>query len=458
MPDQPNNEPVEPKTSATQESGEVVLDAAGKSLTEALRVSFVILKVIMAVLIILFLGSGLFTVGEDENAMVLRFGRIRGMDRQDRVLGPGFGWDFPAPISEIVRIPVTHRQTLRVESFWYYMTENERLQGASRYAGATLNPQQDGYGLIRNDPLAGGEGTDYNIVHCRLSVVYHIADIEPFFQNVYYETPGPGQDFLDVAGRTVDPLLRAMTEDAVVKTLVRYTIDQALTSAGQLGEEVRHVLNAKLEAIQAGIVVDLVNVEQITWPRQVNEAFEESIQAQQTRRELIRDAQIRAEQTLNESGGPQAVMVLEELKRIEAERQAAQEALQTGSGDAEAARASLRDLENQRTVLLSRLSGRSGQMIAEARAYKTQVIKNAQANAQYLESLLGELRDRPALARVVLERIYQEAIEEVLQGVDEKILVQSPADEIRVLVNRDPRIPQEKERQPRPGGPAGAPR
>ena len=95
-------------------------------------------------------------------------------------------------------------------------------------------------------------------------------------------------------------------------------------------------------------------------------------------------------------------------------------------------------------------------MIADAQAYKVQVIKNAQANAQYLESLLEELKNRPALAHLVLERIYQEALEEVLQGVDEKIFVQSPGDEIRVLINRDHGITKEKERQPGPGGQGGA--
>jgi len=40
----------------------VELDAAGKSLSEALGISFVILKVIMAVLILAFLASGFKTV------------------------------------------------------------------------------------------------------------------------------------------------------------------------------------------------------------------------------------------------------------------------------------------------------------------------------------------------------------------------------------------------------------
>jgi len=71
-----------------EKPGGTELDAAGKSLSEALRLSFIILKVIMIVLVILFFASGFRTIGPDEQALVLRFGKIRG-EREERVLGPG---------------------------------------------------------------------------------------------------------------------------------------------------------------------------------------------------------------------------------------------------------------------------------------------------------------------------------------------------------------------------------
>ena len=53
-------------------------DSAMKSLSEALRISFIVLKLIMIALIIFFIGSGFRTVKPDERAFVLRFGKIRG--------------------------------------------------------------------------------------------------------------------------------------------------------------------------------------------------------------------------------------------------------------------------------------------------------------------------------------------------------------------------------------------
>jgi hypothetical protein len=61
-------------------------NAADKSLSEALRISFIILKVIIIVLLIAFLASGFKTVDSDEQALVLRFGKIRGVG-EDRILG-----------------------------------------------------------------------------------------------------------------------------------------------------------------------------------------------------------------------------------------------------------------------------------------------------------------------------------------------------------------------------------
>lgn len=45
------------------------LDVSGRSLSEALRISFVILKIIMIVVVVAFLASGFKTVGSDERCL-----------------------------------------------------------------------------------------------------------------------------------------------------------------------------------------------------------------------------------------------------------------------------------------------------------------------------------------------------------------------------------------------------
>ena len=86
--------------------------------------------------------------------------------------------------------------------------------------------------------------------------------------------------------------------------------------------------------------------------------------------------------------------------------------------------------------------------IANARAYRTKVVETAKANAEYLQKLLPEYRKRPEL---VIQEIYQDTIEYVLNNADEKIIIQptegTKSREIRVLLNRDPAIKPKSEQE-----------
>src|SRR3989339_536922 len=105
------------------------LDAAGKSLSDALRISFVILKIIMLILIALFLASGITIIEPSEKAIVLHLGEIRGTGEK-RLLGPGPHWVLPSPIDEVIKIPVEKKVNLSVDSFWYYQSDQEKLAEA----------------------------------------------------------------------------------------------------------------------------------------------------------------------------------------------------------------------------------------------------------------------------------------------------------------------------------------
>src|ERR1044072_3078349 len=50
-------------------------DAGSAALSEALRSSFAIVKVLMIVLVIAFFASGIFTVNSQQKAIILRFGK-----------------------------------------------------------------------------------------------------------------------------------------------------------------------------------------------------------------------------------------------------------------------------------------------------------------------------------------------------------------------------------------------
>jgi len=405
------------------------LDASGKSLSDALRISFVILKIIMIVLIIAFLASGFKTVGSDEQALVLRFGKILGVG-EERLLGPGPHWVFPYPIDEIIKIPVERMVNLPINSFWYYQTKEELLgedlKQRSR-PGEKLDPIRDGYCITRSekqkDAIADSDGSDYNIVHCKWQIAYKIDDPERFFRNVYVADAKPGEAYFDVITQTVNPLLENLFEDSVVTAMVDYTIDEAIKSQDRIPKHVATLLQEKLDRIESGIKIVSIYLTDITWPRQVDEAFAASIKASQSSQKAISEARTYAGNTLNEAAGPVAERLFATLhdKNIG---------------------------EEERESLWSQVAGKAGEKLAQSRAYRAKVVEVARANAEYLQQLLPEYRKRPQL---VIQKIYQDAMEYILNNVDEKFVIQPSNGKIWVLLNRDaslkPKSDKEKKTQ-----------
>lgn len=146
-------------------------DAGSQALAEALRSSFLIVKVIMVVLVLAFLGSGIFTVGPQQRAMVLRLGRPVGRG-EHALLSPGFHWAFPGPIDEIVKIPFTSLQTADSSVGWY-LTPEERRKNAPVPSNVPdrMDPASSSYALT----------ADTNIIHVVAAVRYRITDPVTFY-------------------------------------------------------------------------------------------------------------------------------------------------------------------------------------------------------------------------------------------------------------------------------------
>ena len=281
----------------------------------------------------------------------------------------------------------------------------------------------EGYCITRHDSVEGFEdedsnANDYNIVHSKWQLNYTIED-DPyaFFKNVKVRAVRPGELYSDVIAESVEPLLKSVCENAIISTLVKYSIDEATTTArSRISAEIRRSVQEKLTKLDTGITVRDMQVQIMTWPRQVNDAFQASIRASQTRKKIETDAWAYYEKQLNEAAGPYAEDIYAAI-------------MNPDTTDAELER------------LWGRLAGEGRSKIAEARAYRTTMVENAKANADYLTMLLPEYRARPQL---VLQKIYQDALEEVLENVDEKIIVQPSGDskgrEFRILINRDSKL------------------
>ena len=406
-------------------SGE--LDAAGESLYEALRISFVVLKIIMALLIVVFLASGFRTVGSDEQALVLRLGKIRGAG-ESRLLGPGLRWMLPYPVDEIIRIPVAKKINLPINCFWYFELE-QRPPGTKSFVPQSLDPVKEGYTITRSEEQGLGDiassGSDYNIVHSKWQLTYNIDDPERFFRNVYVSNVQPGQNYSDKIAESTAPMLEDLFAASVVTAMVDYTIDEALVSQDRIPLQVGKLLQEKLDGIESGIKVISVQLTDITWPRQVENAFLSSIKASQASQKAISEARSYAENLLNETAGSVGVELFAALRG--------------------------RDVGEQKKELLwFQLAGQAQEKIAGARAYRTRVVETARANADYLQRLQPEFRKHPDL---VVQKIYQDALEYIFNNIDEKMIIQpvknGKSREIRILLTRDPTIkPRTEKKEP----------
>ena len=140
-------------------------DADSQALAEALRSSFGLVRIVMILLVLVFLGSGFFTVGPQEMAIKLRLGKPVG-EGEKALLGAGLHWSFPYPIDEVIKVPITEIQRLRSTVGWFATTPEDELAGREPPAGASLNPAIDGYVLT----------ADGNIIHTRANLSYRIND------------------------------------------------------------------------------------------------------------------------------------------------------------------------------------------------------------------------------------------------------------------------------------------
>ncbi|MEM7387563.1 MAG: hypothetical protein AAF514_21725 [Verrucomicrobiota bacterium] len=75
---------------------------AMRALLEALRTTSPLLRWFAVVLLVVFLLSGIQTVGPEETGLHYRFGKLR-----DQAIPSGLVFTFPTPIDRLVRVPTS---------------------------------------------------------------------------------------------------------------------------------------------------------------------------------------------------------------------------------------------------------------------------------------------------------------------------------------------------------------
>src|SRR5260221_5338838 len=238
-------------------------DAGSQALAEALGSSFAIVKIVMVLMVVAFFSSGFFTIGPQEKAVILRFGKPVG-EGSKALLTSGLHWSFPYPIDEVVKIPITEQQIVLSTVGWYFTTPEQELSGEELGAGGTLNPAIDGYVLT----------ADRNILHTRATLRYHIDDPISYVFN------------FASASNTVQNALN----NALLFTAASFNVDDILLNRqSEFREAVRTRVTELAEQQQLGIVIEQCDVESKP-PRQLKSVFDMVTTARENRNKPLIDA------------------------------------------------------------------------------------------------------------------------------------------------------------------------
>jgi modulator of FtsH protease HflK len=268
--------PANPNPSVIEESG-------SRALAEALRSSFVIVKILMVGLVVLFFFSGIFTVPSGQRAIILRFGKPVGVGEQ-QLLGPGLHWSFPSPIDEVVRIPIGEVQSVRSTAGWYQVSREEEASGQENPPNMTLNPAIDGYTLT----------SDGNIIHIRARLSYRITEPLKYVLS-FVNASNVVQNALDNSLFYASSFFDVTQATRLNRTGVRDLVQQRVTDL--------------IHQHDLGITVVSCDVQDIIPPRQTKAVFEQFSTADVERRQTNDAAQAYSARIVSTAQGEASAII-----------------------------------------------------------------------------------------------------------------------------------------------------
>jgi len=255
------------------------VDAGSQALSEALRSSFGIVKFLMAVLVVVFLLSGFFTVGPQERAIILRMGKPVGEGEQ-ALLGPGPHWSWPYPIDDHEKISITGIQRVTSTVGWYATTPEQEMANMESQPGPSLNPAADGYVLT----------ADGNIVHTRATLTYRINDPVGYVFN-----------FVNASNA-----IQSALDNALIYAASRFKVDDILTrEVIAFNEAVKRRVAQLVEERKLGIILEQCVVQSIP-PRQLKEAFANVLKSEISRNTTLENARSYRNQVLSKANADAA--------------------------------------------------------------------------------------------------------------------------------------------------------
>ena len=402
--------------------------AANKALTDALRITYVLLLVVMGAIGVMFLLSGYKQVNQAERGLKVSFGRIVNRD-----LEPGPHLALPEPIGEIISVPTSQRTVVFDKQFLpggFNITMPIGDQGSS---GPSFRPGTDGY-LITSDR---------SIVHASLSATFSVTDPAMYLENLY--TEDQERIVKAVVGRAVVAAFANRTVDDVLFRATRDIAPGEVVGAGgnsSIERTIRELSQQAIDTMDIGISIDSVALRLVFPPGRVREEFVRVNQVDADASRALEEAEESRRRRLNEVAGSAAQPLLDLISDYEAMVDAGDDA------GAEAVLATMyrvldgdfsgRDVEiNGRVYPEVTLAGEASQAMSEARRARTGLVDDARQRALTFEAKLAQYRANPS---VFLSREWSEAMGRVLSQPHVQAFLVASKSDFQLMLNNDPEI------------------
>ena len=200
---------------------------------------------VIALLLIAWLATGVYTVQPGEQAAVRLFGQFQGTE------APGLKWYFPAPIG-----------TRNVENV---------LETKTMELGFRSEPARD---VPQESVMITG---DLNIVDATLVVQYNISNLEQFL----FQIDDPGDADRDPReGRPDGRTLKDATEAALRQVVGQRSVDDILTVGKEaVQQDTQTLLQELMDGYESGIQILEVALQEVTPPDAVRAAFDDVVAA-----------------------------------------------------------------------------------------------------------------------------------------------------------------------------------
>jgi len=231
-----------------------------------------IVWIVIAIAILVYLGTGIYQVGPSEVALIKTFGKY------SQTTGPGIHFHLPYPFQTHVIVDV---ETIRKEEIGFRTVE--------RYGKITYQA------VVSESLMLTGDG---NIISVEVAVQYRIKDPVKFAFNI-------------INGSN---LVRFTTESVLRERIAERNIDDVLTvERDRIAMETAELVQKILDAYDSGILINKVYMQEVAPPDEVVAAFDDVNNAKQDRERFINEANKYANDIVPKAQG-QAEQILREAE------------------------------------------------------------------------------------------------------------------------------------------------